>query len=70
MKDDQKLNLDQLNAVTGGTMASNHKSGTNSQDKTESFEKHECKGKCKRKTVFKMFSGGRGVCTECGWVLQ
>ena len=59
----QQLNTDQMDKITGGKFLS-------SQDKSESFEKHECKGKCNRKTVFKMYSGGRGVCSECGWVLQ
>lgn len=64
------LSLDELDMVTGGVIPSAHKSGTNSQDKSESFEKHECKGKCKKKIEFRMYSGGRGVCTVCGWPLQ
>lgn len=70
MTDDQKLNPEQLDDVAGGTFMAADGQGTHSQDKTEFYEMHNCKGKCKRKTVFKMYSGCRGVCTECGWVLQ
>ena len=64
------LSLEELEKVNGGFIASANNSVTNSQDKSEAYEKHMCNGKCKRKTVFKMYSGGRGVCTECNWTLQ
>ena len=67
MTDDIKnvLTEEDLKAVNGGVIASAGKNGTNSQDKSDAYEKHECSF-CKRTTVFKMYSGLRGVCTECG----
>ena len=72
MTDDIKniLTEEELDNVSGGTIASAGGGGTNSQDKSEAYEKHMCNGKCKRITVFRMYSGGRGVCTECSWTLQ
>jgi hypothetical protein len=64
------LSPEELENVNGGVIASAHRGGTNSQDKSEAYEKHKCKGTCNRITVFKAYSGGRCVCTECGWVLQ
>ncbi len=64
------LNEAELEKVSGGVIASANQGGTNSQDKSDAYEKHKCNGKCKRTTVFKMYSGTRGVCTECGWSLQ
>ena len=38
---------------------------TNDRDRNEVYEKHRC-SHCKKVTVFVMYSGGRGSCTECG----
>ncbi len=66
MTDDIKnvLAEEELEKVSGGVIASAKERGTNSQDKSNAYEKHKC-STCKRITVFKMYSGGRGVCTEC-----
>ncbi len=58
------LTEEELDRVNGGVVASAGSGDTNSQDKTYAYEKHDCIY-CNRKTIFKMYSGGRGVCTEC-----
>ena len=57
MNDDQKLNPEQLDTVTGG------------QDEEDTLELHMCPG-CDMKTYFKMYGNGRGICTMCGWRLE
>lgn len=58
------LNEDELTQVNGGVVASAQRSGTNSQDKSNAYEEHYCSC-CQKKMVFRMYSGGRGVCTKC-----
>ncbi len=56
---------EELEGISGGVVASAHSGETNSQGMTWSYEKHKC-SKCNDFTVFKMYLGGRGVCTKCG----
>ena len=63
------LSEEELEKVNGGTVASAHMGETNSQDKSYAYEKHDC-AHCRRKTVFRMYSGTRGVCTECNNPLE
>ena len=59
------LNEEELAGVNGGVRATAATAGTNSQDKSYATKEHKCPH-CERTTVFKVYSGGRGVCTVCG----
>ncbi len=58
------LNEDELTQVNGGVIARGSSNETNSQDKSEAYEEHQC-SHCNKKTIFRMYSGCRGVCTVC-----
>ena len=55
-----RLDENELTDINGGAGAN----GTNSQDKSNAYETHMCPH-CNKKTTFKMYSGGRGICVVC-----
>ena len=59
----REINIDQLDKVTGGS------TNQNGDDISNTFVDHFCKGICNRNTKFMTFSGGRCICTQCGWGL-
>ena len=64
----KELDIDQMEMLTGGVLKEKKKNSEDITDSSETYEYHFCRV-CNKNTVFRVFYGKRGACTECGWIL-